>query len=137
MTANIFFSTIPNIYYTTVGGQTCTAGGLVQFPNNAINPRGYYTAANHTFTAPYTCYVEVFVNMVQIANGTVAINLFLYKSGANSNIDILWVGPGGTNNINPSSSGWTVISCIAGDALSIRSKYACSISSGHVMYKVL
>ena len=97
--ANSFVSKLPNIYFATVGGQTCTGWGIVQFPNNAINPQGLYIPSSHTFTAPSACHVEVFVSVVQ--NGSAAINLFLYKNGRNTNIDFLWAGPSGTNNAKP------------------------------------
>ena len=135
--ANSFVSNLPNIYFGTTGSQTCSAGGVVQFTANTVNPQGLYTPSSHTFTPQFKCYVEVFASMVQVSSGSVAVNLFVYKNGGNTNIDLLWVGPGGTNNINPSGSGRTVLLCNAGEALTIRSKYACSISSGNVMYKIL
>ena len=84
--------------------------------------------------APAPCFVEVFVSVEVRSDATVAVGIEIYKNSVGVPGTILWCAPGAVNN---SSSGMGVISCLTGDAISLRTVLACTILAGHGYFQVL
>ena len=128
----------PLIYYGELDGTTSypSAGILRYKGGTVVNPRGLYTAASYTFTAPRACYVEIYASAAISSTSPGQLQVLVYN-GFGAAAFLFTVVPGFGN---ATGSGKAVVLCASGDTLTLRCSSICTLASGglgNCSFKVL
>ena len=97
------------------------------------NPKSYYDETNNIFTVPFLCVVKVSASAIIDPASTGACAFRLYK-GTALQYEMFYMKQ---EYNEQSGSGFHILSCIAGDILSLKLLGVCSVTQTNCSYEIL